>query len=515
MAAGSIAVLPIELLVFVIESLDRVRDIAALARTNRRLYSTANPLLYERAARNQDARPLAWAASRGLVGTLRMVLAAGADPNRQFVEQLPAAEWEKACAPARAAAPSSVEHGELFDFEGGRDSSIGWSTETDNSDHAGTPETAQSLSRTASGHSLHALSGSDQESDISTDGGLSSSSEPSVSDPGTVNRTFYAIHLAASRGHDEIIEILIDHGALVNVPSERFCACTPLYGLLNATEQPETDRPPPTWSPLHAAICHSHSQTAKLLLSHGASHMMELSITTTDGCPRPTGHGATALHHAAAMGLADLVQHLVIDRRIQPDIDVRDDRTLTPFYHAYAHRRWDSTVPLLRRLGADVDVEVRLYIPYAAITPLGEACRLGDFAEADRLLDLGADVARGFVAATATATKTAAGCLTPLHMCCMRSAQPIDAARRRQNRAEEEEETGGSSSRTRTIEKLIARGAQLDARDCYGSTPLMTALQQCNVPALRALRKAGADVQDRSTAGRHALMQEIRGLAGP
>jgi ankyrin repeat protein len=218
----------------------------------------------------------------------------------------------------------------------------------------------------------------------------------------------------------------------------------------------------------------------------------------------------TALHHAAGMGMTDLVRY-ILDNKIQTDVNVQDETTLTPLYYAYAHGRWDTTVPLLLSLGANIDCETKMYIPYTAITPLGEACRLGHFSAADRLIDLGADVKRGFIATTS------GGCLTPLHMCCMRSAQAVGEPK---EKGEDDEARG--RARMRTIEKLIARGAQIDARDCFGSTPLMAAVQSCNTFALQALRLAGAEVEeeeDRNTAGRDDVpppskKRKVRGKEG-
>jgi ankyrin repeat protein len=452
MTSHSLNALPIELLVFVIENLDQARDISALAQTNRRLYSTANPLLYQQAAQSNDARPLAWAARHGLVSTLKFALGAGLDPNHEFVEHIPADEWKKAIAATR-------------------DGSV--------------------------------LTTSDQESVVSTDGSLPQpghvlpAREPLPRHPpDMVTRRFYAIHLAASPGRDEIIKILLEHGASFNVSAERLCTCTQQYGLLNSLENPRNDLTPSTWSPLHIAICHSHSQTAKLLLSRGAPHIMEYWNDATDWLSGYINPDLTALHHAAAMGLTDLVRYLV-ESGIQKDVNLPDPRTFTPFYHAYANRRWDSTVPLLLELGANIDVETKMYIPYTAITPLGEACRLGHYEVADRLIDLGANAKHGFVA---TNGGTMGGCLTPLHMCCMRSATAPDAPK---NPGEEEEWRG--AARMKTIEKLIAKGAKLEVKDCFGSTPMMAATQWGNGPAINALLKAGAELHDPNVTGRAAL----------
>ncbi|KAH6631340.1 ankyrin repeat-containing domain protein [Chaetomium tenue] len=424
--------LPIELLTFIIDGLDRVEDIAALALTNRRLYSTANPHLYKRAARCDDARALAWAANRGLVSTLKMALVAGLDPNHEFIECLPPDEWDRVTEEARvdAAAGRPKAPWAMWDFNNRpRAPNLDkWSASPDpavESDHADTP--GGSASTVAP--SPRAQSTSDQDSVVSSEEDLSRRSDatpatepsPTPTPHQPLTRRYYAIHLAARGGHDDILEILISNGATVNVPSERFCACMPLYGLLNTLEGPKPDPDPPLWTPLHAAICHAHASTAKLLLSHKASPFMQLTPASDHYPSDPTittdfGFGATALHHAAAMGLSSLATHL-LTTATTPDINTQDTYTLTPFYHAYASRRWTTTIPTLLALGADIHCEVKMYIPYTTITPLGEACRLGDFDAADRLLSLGADAMRGFVAVAA------GGCLTPLHMCCMRSAK--------------------------------------------------------------------------------------------
>ena len=483
--------LPLELLVFVIDNLDRVEDIAALALTNRRLYSAANRLLYRQAAQCHDARPLAWAANRGLVSTLSLALAAGVDPNHEFVEHLSADEWERVSAGARADAATGrpKELWAMWDFNNRPKTDAKWSPEPEPADdateHAVTPapsSTAAPSPRPPAGSDLDSVVSSEEDLSHRSDATPATETSPTPT-PDSVTRRYYAIHLAARGGHNEILEMLVRHGARVNVSSQRFCACTPLYGLLNALEHPEPDADRPLWSPLHAAICHSHTETAKLLLSHKASAMMETLGDPSDAQIHnvDVGYGATALHHAAGMGLTDLVRY-ILDCKIQTDINAQDHNTLTPFYFAYAHRRWTTTVPLLLALGADIECAIKMYIPYTAITPLGEACRLGDFSVADRLVDLGADVTNGFLALTS------GGCLTPLHMCCMRSAQPAGVP---QDKGDDDAARG--QARMRTIEKLIARGARLDAQDCFGSTPLMAARQACNTFALEALSIAGVE----------------------
>lgn len=514
MARASINALPVELLVFIIDGLDYSVDVSALARTNRRLYNTANPILYKRAAQRGDSWPLAWAAHTGVVKTVTMAIDAGLDPNYKLVDELPALEWEKKTAAAKKIG-AAIGDGEDFVWESDNECESNvvecLSGDTEDSDNPTTLNTA--LPSTASTSDHWGAADDSYDSDISMDDMSDTNSDSSVAGsdddlghgmrarpvslgPGMVIRRYTPIHLAVRGGHKDVVEALLDRGASINACSENFCNCSHQYGLLNATEQPEDDHHIPHWSPLHIAICHSRTDMAKLLLSRGAPSVMDLWNTHCDN--RRGLDGATALHHAAGMGLTDLIRYLV-EQKIEPCVDIRDDRNLTPLYHAYANSRWDTSIPLLLELGASIDVDIKLFIPYTTITPLGEACRLGNFDEADRLIDLGADVTRGFI------LTTNGGGLSPLHMCAMPSART--AVIRTLGSCEDE----SAFPRMRTIMKLVARGAQLDARDCYGDTPLIAAAQHCNVPAIKALLRAGADIHERNSVGRTSLMQAIMG----
>ncbi|OJJ94827.1 hypothetical protein ASPACDRAFT_127998 [Aspergillus aculeatus ATCC 16872] len=75
--------LPPELILMVANHLTKRSDINALARANRRLHSIVNPYLYRQNARQQKSSALVWAARRGVPGTARHSIAAGADVNIQ------------------------------------------------------------------------------------------------------------------------------------------------------------------------------------------------------------------------------------------------------------------------------------------------------------------------------------------------------------------------------------------------------------------------------------------------
>lgn len=56
-----------------------------------------------------------------------------------------------------------------------------------------------------------------------------------------------------------------------------------------------------------------------------------------------------------------------------------------------------------------------------------------------------------------------------------------------------------------TMEWLLARGAQVNARDAEGSTPLIQAAVSGNLPAVRLLIEHGADLKLRDTHGKSAV----------
>ncbi|KAH8879020.1 ankyrin [Thozetella sp. PMI_491] len=535
---ASLAALPTELVVFVIDNFDSLRDLATVARLDRRFHGIVNPLLYKLAVERDAPWPLAWAAHSGVTGTLSKLLRAGVDPNHTFFDSRSKEAWRKATTDPK---PYWIDKEDLAGWSSDRgsesDHNIDWSPETTDSDRAGTSHHPSDSSRSGQYIDSYQSSRSERRSERRSEHKSEYRSEfrteysddemmddfddgddaSMISHVGAVGaediglgpraadddepaplRRFSALHLAARRGHTETVDLLLRHGASINAVSEYFCDCGRMYGVLNAAECPEYEPTPPSWSPLHVAICNSHGETAKLLLSRGSSYMMDVSGNLSGASP--ARYDATALHHAAGHGLVDVVQYLVTEG-IQPDVEIVDEKTLSPIYYAYANRRWDSTLPFLLSLGANLDVDIKMFLPYSTITPLGECCKLGAWDIADRLLEIGADATRGFIA-----TGSGRG-LSPLHMCCLPSAQPVGKSF--EPRIFEEEDRG--ARRAKTIGNLIARGADLNSVDCAGDTAMVHAGQNHAVAGLAVLLAAGADVHLRNGVGRTALMQAIVG----
>ncbi|KAH8912410.1 ankyrin [Coniochaeta sp. PMI_546] len=532
----SIATLPNELIAFVLENLRSQRDIASLCKVNRKLYEAVTPVLYKNAVDRRDMWPLAFAAFSGRASTMRKILAAGASPDWLFdstnmppearalimpdLDRIP----QPQNTPFGRAQPSQphmdYRQAELFhghdpwsstssdsyddDLEGDEYPIGGsldvWATWTDQPLAHDESLTSAELDGVDDDMSEQSSMNDDSSADSSTLGYSDRQRDGAARDHDShIPRFFGPLHIAAGMGNNEVIKVLLDYGASIDIGSQLLCGCKSAVGMLNNMESPETEICLPLWTPLHVAICHNRPDTAMLLLSRGAQCMMECSYET--GVPEQVG--STALHHAAALGQAELVKYIV-DNGHQTDIDVQDRRTLTPFYYAYANACWGSTIPLLLQMGADINVEIKFYQPYCTITPLGEAVRLGNFDDAQKLIDLGADPSHGFVATGAGHRKG----LSPLHLGCMPSACRSGAPKLF-------EDTRKGSQRMKIMETFIAKGSDIHSTDCYGDTPLISAAQNRVLPSLRALIAAGADVNARNSLGRTVVMQAVLGPPNP
>ncbi|KAI8961701.1 ankyrin [Daldinia sp. FL1419] len=280
-----------------------------------------------------------------------------------------------------------------------------------------------------------------------------------------ISRTWTPLHLAARLGRDDIIELLLDHGANVNALSRGFCLCRDAsdsgYGRGLHTE---TGSVLPWWMPLHTAICHKNYSTARILATRGASFQVTMR---TEG---PPSNYITALHMTSYAG--DILFSQFILDHYKPAIDIQDHHGMSPLHWAYRAYKWDMITWLVQH-GANINTE-----DSNGCTLLIDACARGRFHDALKLLDLGAHP-YGY------GTRP-----SPLH-CCSEARVSM-----------------GEDAGTQLLlaKRLIEAGADLDARTHDLATPLILAAVECSVTIAEYLIDSGAVVDARDNLGMTPLM---------
>ncbi|OTB00156.1 hypothetical protein M426DRAFT_324475 [Hypoxylon sp. CI-4A] len=533
----SILSLPVELISYVINDLD-VQDLSAFSRSCRAIHNITTPFLYRLV--KDEVSIMCWAADEGRKGTIEHLLAAGANPNAAFVQSCtrPAVlRIIKTCEPFMSNpnpnpnpnpdSGSSSISSFRFDMSGAGNSLV-----SDQGNNISEPSNSF-----ISGPSSNLIP--DSSSNIMSESSNSFISEPSDSeasdnsflsdgmdlDPGSFfpflfpddeddedmddddddDELYYTqrdtrgfgfedsgdlaskyywtpLHIAARWGHNEIVDLLLKHGADIHALSRGFCECglpkeEPRYYLTNSTT--------PLWYPLHSAICNGNESTARLLLQRGAS----INVS-----PRWLGSDVrqvTALHTACYSNMVSIARFLT-DEGHQPNADVEDHNGSTPMTYAYSNGSWAS-IDFLMEAGASINATLGVF------PLLKHACSEGRFAEALRFIELGADIAACFDSCDDTEPI--------IHYCCMPNHPPESWLYSR--------EQGQDHFRPEVIRALIKAGADLEIKDIHGMTPLLKASFFGIPSAAEALLLEGANIRARDDLGNTALMKACSPLGIP
>lgn len=451
--------LPNEVLFGIASLLIKRHDIAAFSQANRHCYAIANPILWKREKKSERPGALHWAIEHGNMKVFKRALEAGVDPNRIACSHKakalidPRYKWwnyhnSYFDDPAWQYDPDSqsvdldptfVRHNQCNCFEGGCDEGIF-------SDCAWEP-----------------------------------------------------IHVAASKGRIDMIEILLEKGANINAFSWGYCLCRPhlpieAFSEPRAVDEDELeDLHGGGWTPLHIAMCHGHVETAKFLLEKGASHIIYQGVDVIphdmdDEEAELTGFYLTALHHAARFNMVELLEYIV-DHKLQDELDCHGPYLGTPLFQAIWYGHWEGAVPWLLKKGANIDCRLR----ETNLTPLMMASYSRHFSDAVKLVDLGADV-----------TTLAMHHYTILHLILgpgQTSHEDLEFVGIDPRDVVEDEVTEDE-----IINKFIAKGFPVDAREgLFGMTPLMVASANCNVGSMKTLISNGADVNALDYEGLSAL----------
>ncbi|KAJ0160183.1 putative ankyrin repeat protein [Colletotrichum tanaceti] len=189
---------------------------------------------------------------------------------------------------------------------------------------------------------------------------------------------WFPVHIAAYNGNLPAMQLLVEHGALLNIPSMGICGeCTALHW---------DEMPPgglfPTWSPLHLALCRGHTNLAKYMLKE-RPHTKELLVTYDE----PSWMVLPAFISAIRCGDLQVAEFCLaqgIDDATYSDPDMHNGTLLWRAF--WETERFQEALEILLRHGADIDYDLG-----DGHTLLVEACLHGHFKEAIDLVNAGAD----------------------------------------------------------------------------------------------------------------------------
>ncbi|MFC1836455.1 ankyrin repeat domain-containing protein [Thermodesulfobacteriota bacterium] len=223
-------------------------------------------------------------------------------------------------------------------------------------------------------------------------------------------------------------------------------------------------------TPLMGAAAYGHTVIAELLVKNGAA------IESRDY------HGRTALHLAAGRGHIDVAK-LLLDRGAA--IEARDNRGETPLIEA-ARTAKRSMIELLLKRGADINAKDNW-----GHTALVEAADSRDTDLVRLLLDNGSDIEgkTGFSALWRAASFKRSGVIELL------KAYGVEVTL----------SAAAMIGDKRAVERLIEKGADVNARMEYGRTPLMRASEMGHADVAQLLLEKGARVHSKANDGMTAL----------
>ncbi|KAH6634820.1 hypothetical protein B0J18DRAFT_31686 [Chaetomium sp. MPI-SDFR-AT-0129] len=395
MERTSVTSLPSELLCQIIHHLLKVQafgSVAAFGQCGRRLYNCALPLLYKDVSSvhplvGQDA--LIWAAENDEIDTLTALLEYGVDPNARFWSTLPDCARQGVFSAqnlGRRLLPKQDRHliaaliqTEIVylrrDLDWAYDSCfqewymgvVDGNIRIPDVYFARAPDEAKVTSLI----------------EESAFGCCEHSDGPVKRIPPQYSWT--AFHVAAKRGKQRAVQVLLDYGAEIELRCSGLCDC-----LVPVTP---VERAPPSFTALHITVCSGHGEITRLLLGRGANAMVagQMKDGVSSLHARPDD-AIPALHSAALRGNVAMCQILLdhLTQRGSPDVgtvvgwcDARQ-RHAIDYAVAAGHTR-TTGVWLLAREDNPLHQLTRLDRDFYA--PLNLLCREGKYRDAVCLLD--------------------------------------------------------------------------------------------------------------------------------
>jgi ankyrin repeat protein len=306
----------------------------------------------------------------------------------------------------------------------------------------------------------------------------------SVNITGEWKRT--ALHLAAERGHAAVIAVLLRNGASPEArdftPGATALHHAAAWGHVEAARALLAGK-----ADVRAAIEHSKEQPVHLAAMNGHRAMIDLLLAHKADLNAPTEYSPSLLHKCVQKDDADMLAYL-LKKGARPDI--RDEDGPTPLHAALEKRRWDMARILLRH-GANAgppalhlaawkgcsDTLAELLIRAGA--KLDERDKEGETPLYNAAGN--ARVVRLLLARKAPVNAATNEGATPLHWAAGSGdervvAMLLRAGARINARTAERKQPLHKAGSPAVVRLLIAQGADVDAQDRYGQTPLFSAV---------------------------------------
>lgn len=306
---------------------DGTRSVANFARTSRRYFSIADPILYTHVKDISGLSVLCWAARKGLSSTISKALAAGSDVNVAEFSDTPYTPSRHRKCPSPTYSDYDSSDDEYGDEEQSRMFRAVRSERTGNL-------TLHHEDRPGKGY------------------------------------WWTPLHLAAFLGYGEIVQLLLSHGSSLEASSCGVCDCRCISNSRHGTHRL-------IWTPLHLSICSGNNVIAEILVRQGAK--LDANIPFR----RFLEYGISAFHTAAESGNTAMLGYLW-ESGLVSDIDTEDGRGNTAFAFACAAGRWDTSAPWLAERQANMDIKIN------GMSALSWACKRKEWSAATWLLERGA-----------------------------------------------------------------------------------------------------------------------------
>ncbi|KAI0106879.1 ankyrin [Daldinia grandis] len=302
----SITSLPNELLMEISKHLDRSVDLSSLSATSRQFNFAVNPILYSFAATNcPDV--LCWACEAGKIEIVRKLLMARQSPNMLasnsrdlFLEHRMGIDWVHDMTDIKGLLTSIISRKQRIVERRSRRGTVPPTYNKDLRNRKKTRIVRKYLRM-------------------------------------VLRNFWFPLHSAAISGSIELVKLLVDFGAILDVPAHAIYNCQPHYDRKAIWSKFYY------WTPLHTALCCGNESVANLLISLGASANVEVNKEKSN-----------ALHWAARGGYLSTIR-LLIEGDQKVPVDVQDADGATPLMWALGTPRSIPTIQCLLRYGADME----------------------------------------------------------------------------------------------------------------------------------------------------------------